>query len=233
VQGVREGLFTGWDDPRLATFVALRRRGITPNAIKKMIVDVGPKTSDVTLSWENLYAYNRKILDPVADRYFFVHNPLELTVKRIPRTFVAKLHLHPDHSERGYRQYTVKPEGEGRSVSFWVSKSDVQTKIEKPLRLMDLFNVEVERVHVYSAEATFLSESYEEAKNAKAQLIHWVPVGSDMPCQVIMPDATVAEGIAESFCRRLKANDVVQFERFGFVRIDKVNGKLTAYYAQK
>ena len=234
VQGVREGLFTGWDDPRLATFVALRRRGITPDAIKKMIIDVGPKTSDVTLSWENLYAYNRKILDPTADRYFFVPNPLELTVKRIPKTFAAKLRLHPDHPERGFRSYTVKPEGESCSASFWVSKKDVEiSKIGEPLRLMELFNVQVESVHAYSAEANFLSESYEKAKDAKAQLIHWVPVGSDMPCEVTMPDATVAQGIAESFCRRLKPNDVVQFERFGFVRIDKVNGKLTAYYAQK
>jgi glutamyl-tRNA synthetase len=54
VQGIREGLYEDWDDPRLATFAALRRRGITPEAIKKFIIDVGPKTSDVVLSWENL-----------------------------------------------------------------------------------------------------------------------------------------------------------------------------------
>jgi glutamyl-tRNA synthetase len=48
-----------------------------------------------------------------------------------------------------------------------------------------------------------------------------------------MPDATVAEGIAESACKQLKPNNIIQFERFGFVRIDKVNTKLTAYYAHK
>jgi glutamyl-tRNA synthetase len=56
VAGIRDGTFNGWDDPRLATFAALRKRGITPEAIKKMIIDVGPKPADVTLSWENLYA---------------------------------------------------------------------------------------------------------------------------------------------------------------------------------
>lgn len=54
-----------------------------------------------------------------------------------------------------------------------------------------------------------------------------------MPCQVVMPDATLAEGIAENFCRKLRPNTLIQFERFGFVRIDKVNMKLTAYYAHK
>jgi glutamyl-tRNA synthetase len=63
VQGIKEGCFAGFDDPRLGTFAALRKRGITPEAIKKMIIDVGIKSNDVTLSWENLFSYNRKILD--------------------------------------------------------------------------------------------------------------------------------------------------------------------------
>ncbi|NWF87143.1 glutamate--tRNA ligase [Candidatus Bathyarchaeota archaeon] len=233
VQGIREGVYEDWDDPRLATFAALRRRGIMPEAIKKMIIDVGPKTSDVILSWENLYAYNRKILDPTADRYFFVNNPIELKVKQIPKTFTVKLHLHPEKPERGYREYTVKPEKDGSGI-FWVSKKDMEVFTSgNVIRLMELFNIKIESTSVYSAEAFFISESYEEARKAKAQLIHWIPVGEDMPCRVVMPDATVAEGIAENACKKLKPNNIIQFERFGFVRIDKINTKLTAYYAHK
>jgi glutamyl-tRNA synthetase len=234
VQGIREGLYKDWDDPRLATFAALRRRGITPEAIKKMIIDVGPKTSDVILSWENLYAYNRKILDASADRYFFVDNPIELTVKQIPREFTAKLHLHPEHPEKGVREYTVIPKGDEHIATFWVSKKDMEvSKISNIIRLMELFNVKIEKVQAYSAEASFISESYEEVRKAKAQLIHWIPIGEDMPCQVVMPDATLAEGIAENICRKLKPNTIIQFERFGFVRIDNVNMKLMAYYTHK
>jgi len=234
VQGVREGLYKGWDDPRLATFVALRRRGITPEAIEKMIMDVGPKTSDVILSWENLYAYNRKILDPTTDRYFFVHTPVELKVRQIPREFSAKLRLHPEHPERGFREYHVQPEGNDRAASFWVSKRDIEAStMGSVTRLMELFNVRIEKADACSAEASFVSESYEEARNAKAPLIHWVPVGWDMPCEVMMPDASTAEGIAESACKQLKPDNVIQFERFGFVRIDKVNTKLVAYYTHK
>jgi len=234
VQGIREGLYEDWDDPRLATFAALRRRGITPEAIKKMIIDVGPKTSDVILSWENLYAYNRKIIDPKADRYFFVHNPTELKVKNIPKTFTAKINLHPDHPERGFRECTVKPEGDSDSACFWVSSGDVDaSKVGSMIRLMELFNIKIERASAYSAEAVFSSESYEEARKAGAQLIHWIRIGADVPCQVVMFDATLAEGIAEEACKQLRPNDIIQFERFGFVRIDKVNVKLTAYYAHR
>jgi glutamyl-tRNA synthetase len=234
VQGIREGLYNDWDDPRLATFVALRRRGIKPEAIKKMIIDVGPKTSDVILSWENLYAYNRKMLDPTSDRYFFVHNPIELTVKQIPKVFMARLNLHPDNPKRGAREYTIKPQGANSSADFWVSKKDVDaSKIGNTIRLMELFNIEIQNINEYSTQASFISESYEEVRKTKSQLIHWIPVGEDMPCQVVMPDATVAEGIAESTCKQLKPNSIIQFERFGFVRIDKVNSKLTAYYTHK
>ncbi len=45
-----------------------------------MIIDVGTKPNDVTLSWENLFSYNRKILDAASNRYFFVADPVELKV---------------------------------------------------------------------------------------------------------------------------------------------------------
>jgi glutamyl-tRNA synthetase len=234
VQGIREGIYRSWDDPRLATFLALRRRGIRPDAVKKMIIDVGPKTSDVTLSWENLYAYNRKILDPTADRYFFVQDPIELTVRHIPQNFDVKLDLHPDHPERGFREYLIQPRGKEDSVILWVSGKDVDfSKVDALIRLMELFNVRIEKANIYSAEAVFVSEPYEDARKAKAQLIHWVPVGDDEPCKIVMPDATVAEGVAESACRKLKPDDIVQFERFGFVRIDQIDTKLIAYFAQR
>ncbi|MEM2147040.1 MAG: glutamate--tRNA ligase [Candidatus Bathyarchaeia archaeon] len=234
VQGIREGLYKGWDDPRLATFAALRRRGITPAAIKKLIIDVGPKTSDVVLSWENLYAYNRKLLDPKVNRYFFVQYPIQLLVRKIPKTFNAKLRLHPEFPERGSREYIVRPMETDETALFWISKSDLKVLAAgSVVRLMELFNIKVENAESYAVEASFESESYEEARKAGAPLIHWVLIGEDLPCKVIMPDATNVEGVAESACKKLKQNDVVQFERFGFVRIDKVNSKITAYYAHK
>ena len=159
---------------------------------------------------------------------------MQLTVRGVPEKFTAKIRLHPENPERGFKEYIIEPRGKDKSVLFWISKKDVeQSKTGKIMRLMGLFNMKIEKANVYSVEASFTSKSYEEAKKAEAPLIHWVLIGADMPCEVVMPDATVAEGIAESFCRKLKPDDVIQFERFGFVRIDKINRKLTAYYAHK
>jgi glutamyl-tRNA synthetase len=233
VQGVKDGAYTGYDDPRLGTFAALRKRGITPEAIRKMIIDVGPKPNDVTLSWDNLYAYNRKILDAASNRYFFVPEPLELKVLGVPKTFHAKLQLHPEKPERGFREYTVAPEGEGQAVAFWVSRRDAEVmETGEVVRLMELFNVEVNKTPDLIT-ATFASESYEDARKIKAQPIQWVPKGTEFECQVVLPDAKVAEGFAESSCKNLKPDAIIQFERFGFARVDQVNQKMVAYYAHK
>src|SRR3972149_6575450 len=190
IQGIRDGSYAGFDDPRLATFAALRKRGITTEAIKKMIIDVGPKPADVTLSWENLYSYNRKLLDPQTNRYFFVPDPVELRVKNVPKVFHAELPLHPEKPEKGQRKYSKPADG---------------------------------------IEASFASEAYEDAREAKAKLIHWIAADEAFPCQVIMPDTNVNKGFAESACKKLKPNEVIQFERFGFVRIDEVVPELRAY----
>ena len=234
VQGVKEGLYTGYDDPRLGTFAALRKRGITPEAIKKMMIDVGIKSNDVTLSWENLFSYNRKILDASSDRYFFVPQPVELKVLQVPKVFNAQLPLHPEKPERGFREYTVTPEGEDKAVSFWVSKKDSETmEPEKVFRLMELFNIKIESKTDGSVTAKFASESYEDVRKIKVQLIQWIPKGTEFPCQVVMSDASVTEGFAEADCKKLKQDAIIQFERFGFVRINEVNQKLIVYYAHK
>lgn len=239
IQGVKDHTYSGFDDPRLATFVALRKRGITPEAIKKMIVDVGPKTADVTLSWENLYAYNRKILDPDSNRYFFVSDPVKLEVASVPRTFHAKLPLHPNAPERGYRLYTVPPKDEkqiipNQMIPFWIAMKDADSvEAGQIIRLIELFNVEIKGTTADGLKAFFASEAYQDAREAKARLIHWVIAEENVPCRVVMPDSSVNNGVAESYCKRLKPNDIVQFERFGFARIEEIAPKLKAYYAHK
>jgi len=232
VEGVRTGAFKGWDDPRLATFIALRKRGILPETIRRLIIEVGPKTVDVTLSWDNLYAINRKLIDPTANRYFFVRDPRKIVVKNVSRAVTVKTRLHPDHPERGFRVFKIKPkDGE---ATFWISSEDANLLKEGNIvRFMGLFNIKVENVQKGVIEAGFHSKSHEEAKDLGTPLIHWIPAETGIPCEVVMADATIVRGIAEDTCRQLKPDDIIQFERFGFVRIDKIEWKLSAYFTHR
>jgi glutamyl-tRNA synthetase len=132
----------------------------------------------------------------------------------------------------GVRQFEVKPEN--NQVALLISREDLKLVEDKPaVRLMDLFNFKVETVEPEVVKGVFLSESYEEARCLGAPLIHWLPFSSGIRCEVVLTDASVAEGVAEDSCKLLKPDDIVQFQRFGFVRIDKVDDKVTAYFAHK
>jgi glutamyl-tRNA synthetase len=112
-------------------------------------------------------------------------------------------------------------------------KDEANIEPGKIVRLMELFNVKIEKATTDSVEAVFVSESYEDVRKAKGQLIHWIPVGEEYVCSAVMPDASTLEGFAESACKKLKPAAVIQFERFGFVRADSVGDKLTVYYGHK
>jgi len=232
VQAVEEGIYSGWDDPRLATFRALRRRGIMPEAIRQMMIDVGPRPADITLSWENLYAYNRKIIDPIANRYFFIDNPKTMIVNNISRDFIATLRLHPDDPKRGKRILTVK--NRNGCAYLLISARDFDNlKAGSLIRLMELFNVKILSKSKNKVLAEYHSSGYEEAKRLGLRLIHWLPEGNGVSCKVIMPNGSVVKGLAESNLRQASVDQIVQFERFGFVRIDEVGKEIKAFFAHE
>ncbi len=63
LKGIKEGKYTGWDDPRLLTLEALRKRGIKPEAIKHLILDMGTTTSDANYDSAKLENYNRSLIE--------------------------------------------------------------------------------------------------------------------------------------------------------------------------
>lgn len=231
-KGIDDGRYHGWDDPRLGTLKALRRRGFTPAAIRQLIIAVGPKPVDVTLSWENFEALNRKLIDPIADRYAFVADPVTLTVKGVDRRYTYDQPRHPSFPERGRREISVPPTN--GVVTILTAADDVKDVPHGTLiRLMGLFNVRVESVKGDEVNASFHSEAYVDAKAVGASLIQWVPIDLGVPTTVVMPEHSLVEGVAEPASNQLRKGSVVQFERFGFVRIDDVTDRIVAYYAHK
>lgn len=228
--GFKSGEFIGWDDPRLGTLRALRRRGIRPEAIRRMMIEVGPKPINATLSWLNLASTNRRIVEPIANRYFYVEDPVELHVNGIDGVFTAKLPLHPDHLERGFREHSIKPK-DGRAIFLIANKDLGNIRVEGVIRLMGLFNVKVTRIEESKVVAQYYSKDHQEARALGASFIHWLD-SSSVKAQVIMPDASISRGRVEPNCLKLRVDDIIQFERFGFVRIDNLT-PFVAYFAHQ
>lgn len=231
--GLEKKLFKGLDDPRLGTLKALRRRGFKPEAIRRIIIDVGVKPVEATLSWDNVYAVNRQLLEPLAERYMFIQNPLTMKVKGVPSHVEAKVPRHPSYPEKGTRLIKLSPVNE--ECLLLISGSDLKLMVEGALvRLMGAFNVKIRKVGRLLINADFLSESYEDVYHEKVPIIQWVPAERKLPTEVIMPNADIIQGFSEEECFKLKPDTIIQFIRFGFVRIDQVDeGKLTAYFTHK
>ena len=62
---------------------------------------------------------------------------------------------------------------------------------------------------------------------------HWIPHSTGVKAAVVLPDATVVEGVVEDQCKTLQQGEIIQFERFGFVRIAEVNDRILAYFAHR
>lgn len=152
-------------------------------------------------------------MDPGANRYFFVPNPVEIRLRNPPEVHQAHIPLHPDDPGRGRRTLAVRPR-------LFVPGPDFLEYQGREVRLKDLFNV------VLGREATFTGRGMKELPK-----IQWLAEG--IPTRVVMPDATVVEGLGEPGLAGARVDEVVQFERFGFVRIDEVGEGITAWFAHR
>ena len=219
-KAIAEGVYTGWDDPRVPTIRALRRRGIRPEALRKFMIDLGLGETDISLSLDTLYAENRKIIDPIANRYFFVWNPVEMEIEGAEPK-IAKAPLHP--ARGGLREI---PAG----TKVLVCRSDVEILgVGERLRLKDLYNIQI--TSISPLKAKFIGTDMDLVKKEKARIIHWVPPDG-LKVRVLSPDGEYS-GIGERGIEK-ELDTVVQFERFGFVRIDSVSGdEVVAYFTHK
>ncbi len=233
IQGIRDGLYEGFDDPRLATFLALRRRGFQPDAIRKLIYDVGIKPVDATLSWQNLYSYNRQIVDKVASRYFAILDKIELQIHGIKENLKAVLPKHPDDKARGNRE--LKVHQKNGIAKVFVSKSDKELLLSKPItRLMGLMNIGDVKFEGNYLKASFKGLSIHEAREAEAPLIHWLPTQDTVKIILVMPTGKKIEGLAEKSLADEPMNSLVQLERLGFGRIDsKSDDKIVIYFTSR
>ena len=231
MKALDEGEYKGVDDPRLGTLAALRRRGFNPQTIRKLIWDVGPKPVDVKVSWDNVNALNRKIIDPTSHRYYFAPDPIRTQVDGVEQSIEVKAPLHPQHPEMGSRTLNVEPQ-EGR-VELLLSGSDRALLVEgKIVRLMGLFNIKPLGFSGNELKAESLGEEVKEGGNAP--IIQWVPDNARTSVGVVMPDATIRDGYAEKNLAQEPVGSVVQFVRFGFARIDEIKSdKTTLYFAHE
>jgi glutaminyl-tRNA synthetase len=100
---VNEGYVKGWDDPRLFTLIALRRRGVPPGAIRSFVSGLGVSTSASNIQTVRFEQSVRQYLENSAPRLFMVLRPLKVIIENLPDDYVLMVEksLHPKVPELG------------------------------------------------------------------------------------------------------------------------------------
>lgn len=205
--------FIGWDDIRLPFLQALKRRGYQPEAFVKFVCSAGTTMSDKKVSKEEYFKtidfYNKEAIEKDSDRYFFVEDPVDIEIEGAPIQDI-ELDLHPD-LRKGGRKFRT-------NQRFLISKKDFsKIKEGQMCRLMGCLNF-IRR----SGKLIFDSLEYEKFKqNGSSSIIHWLPEdASNVEVKVRLQNNKVITGIAEEWINNVKQGEIIQFERFSFVKLD-------------
>ncbi|XP_015906770.2 bifunctional glutamate/proline--tRNA ligase [Parasteatoda tepidariorum] len=240
---VNEGYVDGWDDPRMPTVRGVLRRGMTVEGLKQFIVAQGSSRSVVVMEWDKIWAFNKKVIDPISPRYNAVEvNAVSVIVENAvyQELQVAK---HPKNPELGTKTIFVGPK-------LKIDRFDAEAmKIGENVTFINWGNLLIKRIEKSSTGAINLvvTELNLENKDYKKTLkVTWVvdtenipltpcmcvyfnhlitkPVlGKDDDFKKYLNDSTklVVHMLGDPDLAKLKKGDIIQIQRKGFFICDE------------
>jgi glutamyl-tRNA synthetase len=214
---IEQKTVSGWDDPKLHTVRALLRRGFLPEMFRQLAENTGLSKNDIRVGWENIEGINRKIIDPLANRYMVVTAPVKISVKSSPRIKQVEEPLHPDFPQRGKKKIPVNLQ------DIYISGEDFSNLKDRVFRLKGLGNI-----HLRGKEGYYTGN--EIARDM--QKVQWVSE-PNVTVRIVTPEKII-KGLGEQNLAKLKPGTLIQMERIGFGRIDKIEKNIvTVYFAHK
>lgn len=159
---VDEGIVDGWDDPRLVSIAALRRRGFTPESLRMFVELCGISKSNSSVDYAMLEYCIREDLKLKCARMMTVTDPIKVVIDNYPEGEVEYLEApqNMENPELGTRQIPF-----GREI--YIDRDDFM--IEPPKKYFRLFpGNEVRLMHAYFIKC----ESYETDENGNVTVVH-------------------------------------------------------------
>jgi len=219
---IEEGKVSWYDDPRLPTLEALRRRGIKPEAIRKFILSLGLTKANTLAPFDALESFNRKFVDADSIRLFMVNKPKKIRISNLPFSSV-EIPNHP-----------IKDMGK-RIVEFddtvLISEEDAQNiRAGMQVRLLGLGNIAITKGGEI-LEGDFI----ENGDITNVQKIQWIPQKNAHEIKLLIPHQLFIDDefnensleelvvYTEPHYLKLKEGEEIQFVRFGYCRKDSQN----------
>ena len=203
--------YSGWDDPRLPTLRALRRRGFDSDAMKDFWIDLGLTQKDISVSLQTIESFNSSKIDSKCERRVFVRDPKKIILNtnniEIPKKLI--LNKHPLNEIEGHREWDLE------DLEIYVEHKDLQ---KKQIRLKDFADIQIRK-----SEGIIQSMD----RNDRRSIVHWVPKSISKKAILTIPNGNeiiVQEGVIEDI--QIIKNNIVQLERVGYAKIESIEEDL-------
>uniref|UniRef100_A0AAX7TPG3 WHEP-TRS domain-containing protein n=1 Tax=Astatotilapia calliptera TaxID=8154 RepID=A0AAX7TPG3_ASTCA len=241
---VDQGYVDGWDDPRFPTVRGVLRRGMTVEGLKQFIAAQGGSRSVVNMEWDKIWAFNKKVIDPVAPRYTALSSSYVVPVSVPEATEEMKeIAKHPKNAEVGMKEVWYGPrvliEGadaetftEGETVTFINWGNLIITKINKGadgkvLSMKASLNLD-NKDYKKTTKITWLAET-NNSLPVPAICVNYQPLISkavitkdDNFKDYINKHSKLEEKMLGDPClKNLKKGDIIQLQRRGFYICDQ------------
>lgn len=198
---VKEGLVNGWDDPRMPTLCGYRRRGYTPEAIKKFISMIGYTKFEALNDISMLEAACREDLNKISTRVSAVINPVKLIITNYPEGKVEEMDAIDNPEDENSITHKIE-----FTKNLWIEREDFMENAPKKyfrmtpgqeVRLKNAYivkctgckkddNGEIQEIYCTYDPAT-KSGMPESARKVKGTL-HWVSCEHSLPAEVRLYD---------------------------------------------
>ncbi|XP_030642053.1 bifunctional glutamate/proline--tRNA ligase isoform X1 [Chanos chanos] len=241
---VDQGYVDGWDDPRFPTVRGVLRRGMTVEGLKQFIAAQGGSRSVVNMEWDKIWAFNKKVIDPVAPRYTALLESQVVPIS-IPeaKEEMKEAARHPKNADVGMKQVWYGPK-------VFVEGADAETFTEgEMVTFINWGNIIITKIHrdaggaVTSLEGRLNLENTDYKKTTKItwltdtqrapitpticvtyqHLISKPVLGKDDDFKdYINKNSKVEEKMMGDPCLKdLKKGDIIQLQRRGFYVCDQ------------
>ena len=247
---VEDGIVNGWDDPRMPTISGLRRRGYTPNSIRKFVETVGVAKRDNIIDVSLLEFCIREDLNKTAPRVMAVLDPVKLVITNYPEDKVEWLEAENNQEDEsaGYRKVPFSSELyiEKEDFKEEASAKFFRLKLGGEVRLKNAYIVKAESVvkdvngNIEEIHCTYSEDTSRRVKGT----LHWVSIEQAVKAEVreydrlfsdetpdshqdksfmefINPDSLkTIEAFVEPSLKDAKIGDRFQFQRLGYFNVD-------------
>ncbi|XP_043917555.1 bifunctional glutamate/proline--tRNA ligase isoform X13 [Protopterus annectens] len=249
---VDQGLVDGWDDPRFPTVRGVLRRGMTVEGLKQFIAAQGGSRSVVNMEWDKIWAFNKKVIDPVAPRFTALLQD-EAVVVNVPEAQEEEKHVakHPKNADVGTKSVWYGPKvlidgadaetlSEGEMVTFinWGNLNiikinrNAQGKIVSLDAKLNLANKDYKK----TTKITWLAETAQAPFTPAIcvnyeHLITKPVLGRDEDFKTFVNRNSKQEEcmLGDPCLKDLKKGDIIQLQRRGFYICDQPYEPVSPY----